>query len=79
MNAGYVRITTTDGQELYWHKGGQRHVLSPDLGPRWVQHFQPVLFQVLPDGNFVPRGSHPDAIDVERVALEAADEAADEA
>ena len=69
-NRWYIRITTVDGQELYWHKAGVKHSLSPELGETWVANFKPELFQVLPDGRFVPRGSDARAVDVATVALE---------
>lgn len=69
----HVRITTVEGATLYWHKGGRQHVLSPELGPIWVQNFKPAVFQVMPDGGFVPRGSDPRAVDVAAVDLEPAD------
>ncbi|MHC5067734.1 MAG: hypothetical protein ACYTF0_04000 [Planctomycetota bacterium] len=68
----HVRITTVDGRHLLWHKGGQVHQLRAELGPTWVANFKPALFQALPDGSFVPRGSDPRAVDVIRVELEAA-------
>ena len=69
----YVRVTTVDGDQVYWHKAGRRHSLSPELGPVWVREFKPAVFQVLPDGRFVPRGSDPRAVDVARVELEPAE------
>lgn len=68
----HIRITTVEGDQLYWHKGGKQHVLSPELGPTWVANFKPALFQVLPDGSFVPRGADPRARDVATVELEPA-------
>ena len=67
----WVRITTTDGRVLYWHKNGEKHSLSPEIAETWVGRFQYHLFQVTPAGAFVPRGSDPAAVDVEQVELEA--------
>lgn len=69
----HIRITTASGQQLLWHKAGRLHTLSPELGPTWVANFKPALFQVMPDGGFVPRGSDPSAEDVTAVELVAAD------
>ena len=66
----FVRLTTADGRELHWHKGGVRHTLSPELGPHWVANFKPALFQVMPDGGIVARGSQAGAADIVAVALE---------
>ena len=38
-------------------KGGQVHTLDERLGPLWVANFKPAMFQLLPDGNLVPRGT----------------------
>jgi hypothetical protein len=70
----FIRLTTADGRQLYWCKGGQRHTLSPELGPHWVANFKPALFQALPDGAIVPRGAQPGAADIAAVALEAVPE-----
>ena len=67
-----IRITTADGRQLHWHKAGRRHQLPDDLGPLWVANFKPVLFQVMPDGAIVPRGTA-GAVDIAAVTLESAD------
>lgn len=64
-----IRITTADGRQLHWHKAGRRHQLPTELGPMWVANFKPALFQVLPDGAIVPRGTA-GAVDIAAVALE---------
>lgn len=69
-----VRVTAVDGSVRHWRKGGRLHVLSPALGPTWIRHFQRELFQVTPDGGFVPRGSDPAALDIAAVELEPAPE-----
>lgn len=69
-----IRLTTSDGRRLLWHKGGRIHELSPELVPMWVANFQPALFQVLPDGHIVPRGSDPKAVDIVKVAADGGDD-----
>lgn len=66
-----IRITTADGRQLHWHKTGRRHQLPTELGPMWVANFKPALFQVMPDGAIVPRGTA-GAVDIAAVALEPA-------
>jgi hypothetical protein len=68
----FVLITIAGGGTLYWHRAGVRHSLSPALGPQWVAHFKPDLFQAMPDGAIVPRGSQPGGLEILAVALEAA-------
>ncbi|MBA2481190.1 MAG: hypothetical protein H0V44_11055 [Planctomycetes bacterium] len=65
-----VVITTVDGRNLLWRKNDRVHSLSQELGPVWVANFRPAVFQVLPDGALVPRGSAAEAADVANVALE---------
>lgn len=62
-----IRLHLTNGQAVLWHKGGRVHDLSPELVPVWVANFKPALFQALPDGHIVPRGSEPQALDIVRV------------
>jgi hypothetical protein len=62
-------LVTVDGRRLLWHKGGRIHDLAPELAPVWVASFKPALFQVLPDGHIVPRGSDPKAVDIQSVAI----------
>lgn len=64
----HIRIHAVDGTVCWWVKAGRIHSLSPDLGPVWVANFRPEVFQVLPDGQLVPRGT-PGAVDVQRVEL----------
>lgn len=52
-----VRLTLADGSSLLWHKGGKEHSLDERLGPLWAQNFKPSVFQVLADGQLVPRGT----------------------
>jgi hypothetical protein len=52
-----VCLITADGTRLLWHKGGRPHTLDERLGPLWVQNFKPAIFQVLPDGQLVSRGT----------------------
>lgn len=49
-----IRITTVDGQALYWHKAGKLHTVEEDVARVFVAHFKPQLFQVLPDGHLTP-------------------------
>ncbi len=63
----YIRIITSEGRSVLWHKTGKLHSLAPELGPRWLEHFKPGLFQVLPDGQMVAHGSDPKAVDIIRV------------
>jgi hypothetical protein len=46
-----IRITTVDGEVLYWHKRGEVHVVDEDVARVFVASFKPELFQVLPDGS----------------------------
>ena len=71
MHRWRVVITTINGASVRWRKAGAVHTLSPELGQMWVQNFKPALFQVMPDGHIVPRGSDPKAVDIAGVALEA--------
>jgi len=63
----YIRIITSEGRSVLWHKAGKAHGLAPELGPVWLLHFKPALFQVLPDGHIVAYGSDPKAVDIIRV------------
>lgn len=47
-----IKITTEDGDELYWQKRGGVHVVEEDVARIFVQRFKPQLFEVLPDGSF---------------------------
>jgi hypothetical protein len=67
-----VKVTTVTGRTLLWHKNGRLHVLSPDLGPLWVASFRPELFDVCPDGRFVPKGEAPEGMAVAKVEIEPA-------
>jgi hypothetical protein len=49
-----IRITTEDGDTLYWNKRGSIHVVDEDVARIFVAHFKPELFQVLPDGSLTP-------------------------
>lgn len=64
-----IGLTTSDGRQLLWNKAGRVHDLPADLAAHWVAHFQPSLFQVMPDGSIVPRGADPKAVDIVRVAV----------
>jgi hypothetical protein len=64
-----IAITTADGRRLHWVKAGKVHTLAPELGPMWIANFKPAVFQVAPDGSFVPRGT-PGAVDIASVELE---------
>jgi len=64
-----ICLTTADGRTLRWHKAGRVHDLPAELAQHWVAHFQPALFQVLPDGHIVPRGADPKAMDIIQVAI----------
>jgi len=68
----FVLITVADGRTLYWQRAGARHSLAHALGEVWVGNFKPALFQVLPDGAIIPRGSQPGGLEIVLVALEAA-------
>ena len=49
-----IRIKTVDGQELFWHKRGQLHLVEEDVARAFVENFKPDVFEVLPDGSFTP-------------------------
>lgn len=49
-----IRITTEDGETLYWHKRGKLHIVEEDVARVFVENFKPQLFQVRPDGSFSP-------------------------
>ena len=49
-----IRIITEDGDELFWHKRGQIHVVDEDVAKVFVANFKRELFQVLPDGSLQP-------------------------
>ncbi len=66
-----IVITTTDGREVRWHKGGKPHSLTAELAPVWVANFKPGLFQIAADGQIVPRGTA-GAVDIAAVRAEAA-------
>ena len=61
-----IRITTTTGLVLWWHKGGRIHTLPPELSTLWPANFKPAIFQVMMDGAIVPRGT-PGALDIATV------------
>jgi hypothetical protein len=46
-----IKVTTEDGQLLYWRKRGEVHTLEEDVADTFVAHFKPELFGVLPDGS----------------------------
>ena len=69
-----IVITTADGLELRWRKGGKPHSLTAELAPVWVANFKPALFQVAADGQIVPRGTA-GAVDIAAVRAEPAGEA----
>lgn len=68
----YVKITTSGGGTLYWHRAGGRHTLSQALGAHWVANFKPALFQVTPEGAIIPRDSQPGGLEILGVDLETA-------
>ena len=47
-----IRVTTEDGKVLYWHKGGQLHVIDEDVARIFVANFKPEIFEVRADGSF---------------------------
>ena len=49
-----IRITTEDGDTLYWNKRGGIHIVDEDVAQIFVANFKPELFQVLPDGSLTP-------------------------
>ena len=49
-----IRITTEDGETLYWNKRGGVHIVDEDVAQIFVANFKPELFQVLPDGSLTP-------------------------
>ncbi|MEC9351727.1 MAG: hypothetical protein VYD81_00290 [Planctomycetota bacterium] len=49
-----IRITTEDGETLYWNKRGGIHIVDEDVAQIFVANFKPELFQVLPDGSLTP-------------------------
>lgn len=49
-----IRIETVDGDELFWHKRGQIHLVDEDVARAFVENFKPDVFEVLPDGSFTP-------------------------
>ncbi len=49
-----IRVTTVDGETLYWHKRGRLHIVDEDVARLFVENFKPELFQVLPDGHMTP-------------------------
>jgi hypothetical protein len=65
-----IRLTLVDGTTVLWRRAGVVHTLSETLGPVWAANFKPALFQALPDGEIVPRGGSPRAIDIAAVAVE---------
>jgi hypothetical protein len=67
----YVLITAADGTRRRWRKQGREHTLAAELGPVWVANFKPAMFQVLDDGQLLPRGADARALEVVSVALEA--------
>ena len=48
-----IRITTEDGETLYWNKRGGIHIVDEDVARIFVAHFKPELFGVLPDGSLI--------------------------
>ena len=64
-----IRITTTDGRVLFWHKRGALHTVEEDVADAFVAHFKTELFQANDDGSLsspVPGQTRPIAR-VERV------------
>ena len=49
-----IRLTTTDGDVLYWHKRGRVHTVEADVARIFVANFRPELFEVRPDGTLTP-------------------------
>ena len=75
MTQGYlVRITAADGRQCHWHKNGQLHQLSPQLGPTWLAHFNKDIWRVTAAGAFVPPGADSQAQAITAVALEPVDD-----
>jgi len=49
-----IRITTDDGESMYWHKRGRLHIVDEDVAKAFVANFKPELFQVTAEGSFQP-------------------------
>ena len=49
-----IRITTANGDVLYWHKRGRLHTVEEDVADIFCRQFKPELFEVLPDGSLTP-------------------------
>lgn len=64
-----IRVSTTCGQQLLWHKDGALHLISKKLGDTWVTHFKPELFDITPDGQFHPADEKPQGMKIARVEL----------
>jgi hypothetical protein len=69
-----IRITTRDGQVLYWHKRGRLHLVEEDVAQIFVANFKPAVFEVQPDGSFAPP-SPGSTLPVAKVEMEEAEEA----
>jgi hypothetical protein len=65
-----IRVTTTDGQTLIWHKAGKPHFLPETLASTWVEKFKPHLFDILPSGEMVGAGRDPQALKISKVTKE---------
>jgi hypothetical protein len=64
-----ILLTAADGRVVPWRKQERIHTLPAELAHTWVANFKPGLFQMLPDGAIVPRGSDARALDIAAVAV----------
>ena len=62
-----ILVTTTDGQTLFWHKGGRPYILPESLANTWVEKFKPHLFDILPSGEMAGAGRDPKALKIAKV------------
>jgi|GEM_PF-2997815 len=51
-----IKITTADGRELIWRKGGQDSLLPESLADTWVAKFKPEIWEITPGGEMVGVG-----------------------
>ncbi len=63
-----IKVVTSDGTELYWHKNGRLHTVEEDVADIFVAKFNPALFEILPDGSMTSPG--PDSMRIDRLSKE---------
>jgi len=49
-----ILVVARDGEALFWHKGGELHVVDEDVARSFVERFDTSLFEVTEEGSLLP-------------------------